>query len=150
MDSSLRKKLAEESVSAKKEDKPPTTRRDVVYFFIAGSVWSIIYLLIPLIVWIVNRDWTSTLSLCGKIGIGMIAVSLFFLAGRDKLAAASASRYVSTGKSSSADIRVAESEREAARENLVLQIVAPIGVWMLFWGIIFVVPFAFGIPFLMS
>lgn len=150
MDSSLRKKLAEKAVSTKKEDKSPTTRKDVAYFFIAGIVWSIVYLLIPLIVWIVTRDWTGTLSLCGKIGIGMIALSLFILAGRDKLASATASRYVSTGKRSSADTRVAESEREAARESLVLQIIAPIGVWLLFWGIIFVVPFAFGVPFLMN
>ncbi len=149
MESSLRKKIAEESVSSKKEDKTPTTRRDVCNFLIVGSIWSLVYLLIPLIVWLVNKDWTATLSLCGKIGIGMIAVSLFLLAGRDKLASATASRYVSTGKSS-ADDRVAESEREAARESIALQILAPIGVWLLFWGIIFVIPFAFGIPFLMN
>lgn len=149
MDSSLRKQLAEKAVSTKKEEKSPATRKDVAYFFIAGIVWSIVYLLIPLIVWLVTRDWTGTLSLCGKIGIGMIALSLFLLAGRDKLGAATASRYVPTGKSS-ADSRVAETEREAARESLVLQIIAPIGVWLLFWGIIFVVPFAFGVPFLMN
>ncbi|MCE7738745.1 MAG: hypothetical protein KAU62_05635 [Candidatus Heimdallarchaeota archaeon] len=149
MDSSLRKQLAEKAVSTKKEEKSPATRKDVAYFFIAGIVWSIVYLLIPLIVWLVTRDWTGTLSLCGKIGIGMIALSLLLLAGRDKLGAATASRYVPTGKSS-ADSRVAETEREAARESLVLQIIAPIGVWLLFWGIIFVVPFAFGVPFLMN
>jgi hypothetical protein len=149
MDSSLRKKLAEKSVSTKKEDKSPASRKDVAYFFIAGIVWSIVYLLIPLIVWIVTRDWTGTLSLCGKIGIGMIMLSLLLLAGRDKLGAVTASRYVPTGKSS-ADARVAETKREAARESLVLQIIAPIGVWLLFWGIIFVVPFAFGVPFLMN
>ncbi len=63
-----------------------------------------------------------------QIFFNVYSQNLFFLAGRDKLAAASASRYVSTGKKSSADIRVAESEREAARESLILQIVAPIGV----------------------
>lgn len=149
MDSSLRKKLAEKSVSTKKTDKSPASRKDVAYFFIAGIVWSLVYLLIPLIVWIVTRDWTGTLSLCGKIGIGMILFSLLLLAGRDKLGAVTASRYVPTGKSS-ADARVAETQREAARESLVLHIIAPIGVWLLFWGIIFVVPFAFGVPFLMN
>ena len=149
MESSLRKKIAEDAVSKKDEERTPTTRRDVFNFLIVGVVWSVIYMIIPLIVWIISRDWTATLSLCGKIGIGMIAVSLFLLAGRDKLASATASRYISTGKSS-ADDRVAESEREAARENIVLQIFAPIGVWMLFWGIIFIIPFAFGIPFLMN
>jgi len=149
MDSSLRKKLAEKSVSTKKADRSPASRKDIAYFFIAGIVWSIVYLLIPLIVWIVTRDWTGTLSLCGKIGIGMIVLSLLLLAGRDKLGAVTASRYVATGKSS-ADARVAETKCESARESLVLQIVAPIGVWLLFWGIIFVVPFAFGVPFLMN
>ena len=149
MDSSLRKKLAEESISTKKVDKSPASRKDVTYFFIAGIVWSIVYLLIPLIVWLVTRDWIGTLSLCGKIGIGMIALSLFLLAGRDKLGAATAGRYSPTAKSS-ADSRVSETEREAARESLVLQIMAPIGVWLLLWGIIFVIPFAFGVPFLMN
>ncbi len=150
MESSLRKKIAEESVAAKKDEKTPTTKKDVFSFLIVGSIWSFFYLLIPLIVWLVIRDWTATLSLCGKIGIGMIAVSFILLGGKDKLASATASRLISTGSRSSADDRVSESEREAARESFILQIFAPIGIWLLFWGIIFVIPFAFGVPFLMN
>ena len=149
MESSLRKKLAEVSITSQEEDKPKATKKDVYSFLLVGVIWSVFYLLIPLIVWLFNRDWIVTLSLCGKIGIGLIAVSLFLLAGRDKLVSATATRYVPTGRSS-ADERVLESEREAARESLVLRIFAPIGVWMLLWGLIFVIPFAFGIPFIMS
>ena len=145
MESGLRKKIAEDSLSTKKEEKTPTIRKDVFSFLFVGLLWSLVYLLIPLITWLINRDWTATLSLCGKIGIGLIGISLFLLGGRDKLAAASHSRYIPTGKST-ADARVAESEREAARESIALRLIAPIGVWMLLWGIIFVIPFAFGVP----
>lgn len=133
---------------SKTEIDTSRSKRDTINFFLSGLVWSVLYLLIQLIVWLVKKDFTVSLSLCGKIGIGMIAFSLIILGGKDKLAAATASRYVATGSKSSHDDSVATAEREASKESFLLIVIAPIGVWMLLWGLIFLIPYAFGIPFI--
>jgi len=59
-----------------KKEKEPTDYRT---FIIGAAIWSAIYILIPIIIYAIVRDWIITFSLSGKIGIGFIVLGFLLL-----------------------------------------------------------------------
>ena len=62
-------------------DEPKKEKELIDYktFILGAAIWSIIYILIPIIIYAIVRDWTITFSLNGKIGIGFIVLGFLLL-----------------------------------------------------------------------
>ena len=127
-----------------KKEKEPIDYRT---FLLGLGAWSVLYILIPVIIYAIIRDWTVALSLTGKIGIGLIVLG-FLLLG-----ISGASRVPTTGGTalvSVKDISRPETREVKKRDQVNIWEILNLGkVLTLFWGIIYVLPFAFGIPFLL-
>ena len=126
----------------KKEKEPGAYRT----FIIGFTSWSVIYILIPIIIYAIMRDWTATLSLNGKIGIGFIAIGFLLLgiSGATRVPATGGTALVNIK-----DISRPETKDAKLREKVKIWEILNMGkVLILLWGIIYVIPFAFGIPFL--
>lgn len=129
---------------ATKEEKEP---KDYRTFFLGTAIWSALYILIPAIIYAVVRDVTITFSLTGKIGIGMIVLGFFLLgiSGATRVPVSGGTAMVSVK-----DISRPETKKAQIRGQVNFWEIINMGkVFVLFWGIIYVIPFAFGIPFLL-
>jgi len=116
-------------------------------FLVGTAIWSSFFILIRLFVNIGIRDWIITFSICGKIGIGFIALGLLLLGavGTSKATGATAGKIVVNYTSESNG----DSTSLKQKSGISLIEILSIGrVWLLFWGAIYLIPFAFGVPFL--
>ena len=126
-----------------KKEKEPTDYRS---FLIGVGMWSVIYILVPLIIYAIVKDWIATFSLTGKIGIGCIALGFLLLgiSGATRVPIYGGKALVSVK-----DISRPETKKAQIREQVNFWEIVNMGkVMVLLWGIIYVIPFAFGVPFL--
>ena len=116
--------------------------------FIYGTIiWSSIFLIIPPIIYSAVKDWIIALSITGKVGIGFIAIALILLGavGTPRATGAGAGMVIIDYEGDSDD--GSTSIRSSHGINY-LEILSIGRVWLLFWGLIYLLPYAFGIPFL--
>ncbi|NPD87814.1 MAG: hypothetical protein HGN29_03775 [Asgard group archaeon] len=140
------KKQVESSKSKEKKKISSNTRT----FIVGTIIWSSIFLVIPPIVFLVEKDWIVALSISGKIGIGFIALSLILLGavGTPRATGAQAGKLIVDYKGG---WKEEEEEISMNREKSInyLEILSIGRVWMLLWGIIYLIPYAFNIPFIL-
>ena len=116
-------------------------------FILGAIIWSSFFLVIPPFIYLGMKDWVITLSLIGKIGIGFILLS-FILLGT-----------VGTTRVSGHGVGMAKVNYKGGYDEEGVPIkrvkginyweILSIGqVWLLLWGAIYLLPFAFGIPFM--
>jgi hypothetical protein len=93
------------------------------------------------------RDWVNTFSICGKIGIGFVALGLLLLGAvcTPKATGMPAGKVIVDYTDDSLESSVSN---EKARSINYIEILSIGRVWLFFWGLIYLIPFAFGVPFL--
>lgn len=116
-------------------------------FIIGTAIWSSFFIIIPLIIFLVVRDWTVTLSITGKIGIGFVLLGFVLLGvvGTPK---------VTGGVAGMTFVEYSNSEEESTSNGSektinFMEILSIGSVMVLLWGAIYLIPFAFGIPFML-
>ena len=136
----------EQELTSRTDRKKKKLSSSTKAFIIGSVVWSILFILIPLIIYLGIRDWTITLSITGKIGIGFILLGFILLGavGTPKVTGRTAGMTI-VDYTSSDD----EGTSKRSKEKIsFLEVLAFGEVMLLLWGVIYLIPFAFGIPFI--
>jgi len=97
-------------------------------------------MLIPIFIWLGTNDWIFTLSTCTKIGAALIVVGLILLSSGVRNLTGTPTRmgaYLYSPKAMRKLITHASSAISYAK------------IWITLWGLIYLLPLAFGIPFLL-
>ena len=116
-------------------------------FFIGLSFWSILFILIPVIIFAFQGDWIVTFSIASKVGIGFVCLGCILLSTQGTF------KVVSRGGVTAPIDYEDEDEGDVVllkeRQYINYWEILLMGrVWMLLWGLIYLIPLAFGVPFI--
>ncbi|MHA1551431.1 MAG: hypothetical protein ACTSUP_06310 [Candidatus Heimdallarchaeaceae archaeon] len=118
-------------------------------FFVGLALWWTIFILIPVLIFAFQSDWTVTFSITSKIGIVFVCLSCILLS----VSAKGTFKVVSRG----GFVAPIDYEDEDEGEVVIIKEKRTINfweillmgrVWMLLWGFIYLLPLAFGVPFI--
>ena len=109
-------------------------------FLISAIIWFIIFMLIPIFIWLGIKDWIIVLSTCTKIGAALIILGLTLLSFGVR-------NLTGTPTRMGAYLYSPKEMRKLVRQ--VSSVVSYAKIWITFWGLIYLLPLAFGIPFLL-
>ncbi|MCG3226513.1 MAG: hypothetical protein H7645_06305 [Candidatus Heimdallarchaeota archaeon] len=117
-------------------------------FILGAIIWSSLFLVIPPFIYLGVKDWIVALSITGKVGIVFILLS-FVLLGT-----VGTTRVSGHGVAMATVDYIGGYDEEGVPIKRVKGInyweILSIGqVWLLLWGAIYLLPFAFGIPFIL-
>ncbi|MHA1346593.1 MAG: hypothetical protein ACTSVO_04170 [Candidatus Heimdallarchaeaceae archaeon] len=116
-------------------------------FLIGLANWWTIFILIPIVIYAFQGDWNVALSIASKVGIGFVCLGCILLSAKGTF------KVVSRGGVTAPVDYVDEDEEE----SVILGEKQPVNyweillmgrVWMLLWGFIYILPLAFGVPFI--
>ncbi len=139
-------KKADLSQESSKERKRISS--DYKTFILGTTIWSSLFLAIPLIIFLVVKDWVITLSITGKIGIGFILLGFVLLGtvGTQRVSGMGAGMSIVDYKGGYDE----EGDPIKRTKGInFLEILSFGQVMTLLWGAIYLIPFAFGIPFML-
>ena len=107
-------------------------------FLSSGIIWAVIFILLPVFIWLGTNNWVVTLSTCAKIGAALFVIGLALLTCNiDNLTGAGGLH-----------IR----NKKAIRDFVTRQVFSAVSfakVWITLWGLIYLLPLLFGIPFIL-
>ncbi len=128
----------------------PNSKRDTASnktFFIGLAAWSIIFVLIPIVIFAFQGDWIVTLSINSKIGIVFACLGCILLSAKGTFKVVSRGGVVAPVDYEDED----DDEAVILEEKYTInywEILLMGRVWMLLWGLIYLLPLAFGVPFI--
>ena len=109
-------------------------------FWMLGLTVTPIFLLLPVIIWLFSFNWIKALSLSGWIGFGFMVFSFILLSVRSESRGLVSRSYLPQG-----------ADGDVTQRKMIFRAMfkskTNIGVWLLFWGFIYALVFAFGVPF---
>ncbi|MCK4895642.1 MAG: hypothetical protein KAS47_02470 [Candidatus Heimdallarchaeota archaeon] len=116
-------------------------------FLIGLSFWSIIFILIPVIIFAFQGDWIVTFSITSKVGIVFVCLGCILLSAKGTF------KVVSRGGVTAPIDYEDEDEGDVVllKEKQTInywEILLMGRVWMLLWGFMYLLPLAFGVPFI--
>ncbi len=116
-------------------------------FFVGIALWWTIFTLIPVLIFAFQGDWNIAFSIASKIGIVFVCLACILLSAKGTF------KVVSRG----GVVAPVDYEDEDEEEAVILETKQVINywevllmgrVWMLLWGFIYLIPLAFGVPFI--
>jgi hypothetical protein len=116
-------------------------------FILGATIWTVFFVVIPIFIYLGVKDWIVALSITGKIGIGFIILGFILLGavGTQRVTGGNTGKYI-------VDYRGSSPEKSSLLDDEGINYweILSIGrVWMLLWGIIYLVPYAFDVPFML-
>ncbi len=128
--------------------KSKRTNASTKTFLVGLAIWSIIFILIPIIVFAIQGDWTVTFSITSKVGIVFVCLGCILLSVKGTFKVA-----IGRGGVIAPIDYEDEDEEDVVRfkEKRTInfwEILLMGRVWMLLWGFIYLIPLAFGVPFI--
>lgn len=139
-------KETEQELTSKSDKERKKMSSSTKAFIIGAALWSVLFIIIPLFIYLGVRDWTLTFSVTGKIGIGLVLLGFVLLGavGTPKVTGGGTGKYIvdyTNGSDGSSPL--------SSKDQInFLEILAVGEVMMLLWGVIYLIPFAFGVPFM--
>ncbi len=117
-------------------------------FIVGLALWWTIFILIPILIFAVQSDWIVTFSITSKVGIVFVCLGCILLSAKGTF------KVVSRGGVTAPIDYEDEDEEEAVilkgKQTINYWEILLIGrVWMLLWGFIYIMPLAFGVPFIL-
>lgn len=111
-------------------------------FYSSGIIWSVIFILIPVFIWLGTKDWIVTLSFCTKIGVALLVFGLILLScGVGNLTGSAA-------KWGGGHVR----NKKGIQDVVTGQIFSAVSfakIWITLFGLVYLLPLLFGIPFIL-
>ncbi len=135
----IQKKIDKENGDSTSQDR---SNSDTKLFWLLGAFLSCIMILLPVLIWLFNRDWIVTLSAIVWIGIVFIVIS-FILIGIGS---------TNIGMGSGVNLLSGEQGRRAVKAQRKLLLIGMFKSrvnfqsWLLIWGFLYVIPLIFKIP----
>ena len=136
--------LSQESSMERKKRISSNTKT----FILGAIIWSSLFLVIPPFIYLGVKDWIVALSITGKVGIVFILLSFVLLGtvGTTRATGMSEGMTKVNYKGGYDEEGVPIKRVEGINYWEILSIGQ---VWLLLWGAFYLLPFAFGIPFML-
>lgn len=116
-------------------------------FFVGVALWWTIFALIPVLIFAVQGDWIVAFSIASKVGIVFVCLGFILLSAKGTFKVVSRGGVVAPVDYEDEDegeVDVLERKQSINYWEILL-----IGrVWMLLWGFLYLIPLAFGVPFI--